>query len=152
MKNSVGILLYRFRQQQLEFFLVCPGGPFYHPAQNGVWTFPKGEALPHESEKETALREFQEETGFIITEKLSYLSKIKLRKGKTVSAFACQQEVCPENLVSQSFELEYPKNSGTFKQFPEISRGQWFSLSIAQQKIHPKLLIFIQQLSKQFTP
>ena len=147
MKNSIGILLYRYNAQQLEFFLVYPGGPFYKTEQDGAWTFPKGEAMPDEVPEATALREFQEETGFIITESLHYLDTIKLRKGKTVTAFACQQNIDPTLLKSNLFELEYPKHSGQVRKFPEIAQGQWFSKEEAVVKIHPKLLIFIEQLT-----
>ena len=41
-KTSSGILLYRFREN-LEVFLVHPGGPFWAKKDLGVWSIPKGE-------------------------------------------------------------------------------------------------------------
>jgi predicted NUDIX family NTP pyrophosphohydrolase len=42
-KHSAGILLYRFREGNLEVFLVHPGGPFWARKDTGAWSIPKGE-------------------------------------------------------------------------------------------------------------
>jgi predicted NUDIX family NTP pyrophosphohydrolase len=86
MKLSAGILLYRKGNEELEFFLVRPGGPFYKASQNGIWCFPKGEVEETENEIEAAKREFKEETGFSIKEEIYPLGQIKLRKGKIITA------------------------------------------------------------------
>ncbi len=45
MKKSAGILLYRFQNQDLEVFLVHPGGPFWKNKDAGAWSIPKGEFI-----------------------------------------------------------------------------------------------------------
>ena len=146
MKLSSGILLYR-KKKELEFFLVRPGGPFYKAKQDdGIWCFPKGEIKGKETEIEAAKREFKEETGFYIKDKIHPLGKIKLRKGKTISAYYCKKDLNPKELKSSTFTMEYPKNSGILKSFPEIEEGNWFSFKEAKIKILPKLLPFLEKL------
>ena len=62
-KQSAGLLLYRFREGTLEVFLVHPGGPFWAKKDLGVWSIPKGEMDEGEELLEAARREFEEETG-----------------------------------------------------------------------------------------
>lgn len=146
MKISAGILVYRDLNRQIEFFLVCPGGPFYQLGQDGIWTFPKGIVEENESEIEAAKREFKEETGFSISQEIKHLDTIKLRQGKRVSAYYCAGNFDTTNVKSQYFEMEYPKNSGQVVSFPEIVAANWFSYSQAKIKIHPKLLLFLNQV------
>jgi predicted NUDIX family NTP pyrophosphohydrolase len=146
MKISAGILVYRKINQQVEFFLVCPGGPFYKISQDGIWTFPKGIVEENESEIEAAKREFKEETGFHIHQEIKHLKTIKLRQGKRVSAYCCAGDFDANEIKSQCFEMEYPKNSGQIVSFPEIEAANWFSYSQAKLKIHPKLLPFLNQV------
>ena len=62
-RHSAGILMYRFREQRLEVFLVHPGGPFWAHKDDGAWSIPKGELQAGEDPLEAARREFFEETG-----------------------------------------------------------------------------------------
>jgi predicted NUDIX family NTP pyrophosphohydrolase len=48
MKISAGILLYRFKNNKTEVFLVHPGGPFWKNKDAGAWSVPKGEIMPGE--------------------------------------------------------------------------------------------------------
>lgn len=146
MKISSGILVYRKSKEELEFFLVRPGGPFYKASQDGIWCFPKGEIKEGENEIEAAKREFKEETGFSIKEEIYPLGKFKLRKGKVISAYYCKKDLNPKELKSSLFEMEYPKKSGVKRSFPEIEEGNWFSFKEAKIKMHPKLLPFIEKL------
>jgi predicted NUDIX family NTP pyrophosphohydrolase len=146
MKISAGILLYRGDKEELEFFLVRPGGPFYKASQDGIWCFPKGEVKKNETEIEAAKREFKEETGFSIKEKIYPLGQFKLRKGKIISAYYCKKDLNPKELKSSLFEMEYPKKSGVKRSFSEIEEGNWFSLEEAKLKLLPKLLPFVEKL------
>jgi predicted NUDIX family NTP pyrophosphohydrolase len=42
-KQSAGILVYRLKDEQLQVFLVHPGGPFWKNKDAGAWSIPKGE-------------------------------------------------------------------------------------------------------------
>ncbi len=61
-KQSAGILLYRKNDNELQVFLVHPGGPFFKNKDLGAWSIPKGEFLDDEDALVAAEREFLEET------------------------------------------------------------------------------------------
>jgi predicted NUDIX family NTP pyrophosphohydrolase len=61
--QSAGILLYRKINNQLQVFLVHPGGPFFKNKDMGAWSIPKGEFSDGEEPLIAARREFEEETG-----------------------------------------------------------------------------------------
>ena len=42
-KQSAGILLYRYVNDELEVLLVHPGGPYHVNKDIGAWSIPKGE-------------------------------------------------------------------------------------------------------------
>jgi predicted NUDIX family NTP pyrophosphohydrolase len=69
-KRSAGILMYRRRRGTVEVFLVHPGGPYWLKKNEGAWTIPKGEYEANEEPRAAAIREFQEETGFEVSEPL----------------------------------------------------------------------------------
>ena len=45
-RTSAGLLLYRWQGDELEVFLVHPGGPFWARKDAGAWSIPKGEIGP----------------------------------------------------------------------------------------------------------
>ena len=51
---------------ELEVFLVHPGGPFWQNKDAGAWSIPKGEFTPPEDPLAAAQRELLEETGFSV--------------------------------------------------------------------------------------
>lgn len=63
-KKSAGLVLYRFKDSQIEVFLVHPGGSFWSKKDEGAWSIPKGEYEEGEDPFEVAKREFKEETGY----------------------------------------------------------------------------------------
>lgn len=68
MKQSAGILLFRKKDELIEFFLVHPGGPFFAKKDLGFWTVPKGELNEGEDALTAAIREFKEEIGQSLTD------------------------------------------------------------------------------------
>lgn len=145
-KQSAGILLYRLNSKELEVFLVHPGGPFFAKKDAGFWTIPKGEYAESEDAFETAKREFCEETGCEIDGNFIELSSIKQKNGKIVHAWAVEGNINPENIKSNTFEIEWPPRSGKKQAFPEIDRGQWFGAEEAKEKINPAQVDLIDQL------
>ena len=145
MKESAGILMYRENENQLEFLLLRPGGLFYKNQNEGIWTIPKGIIKKNEDHIEAAKREFEEETGQKIITELTYVGKEKIRKGKTVTIFITKGDLDVSTIQSNTFRLEYPKNSGQHQFFPEIECGEWFTYEIAKNLIHPKLIIFLDK-------
>src|SRR6478736_8461424 len=120
--TSLGILLYRFIEHALEFFLVHPGGPFFKNKDEGHLTIPKGEPTDGEDLADCALREFAEETGFSITGKMIELKPIQQKGGKKVYAWAMLGNIDPLQITSNMFELEWPPKSGNIQRFPEIDK------------------------------
>src|ERR1700755_1856743 len=92
-KKSAGILLYRFREGQLEVLLGHPGGPYHAKKDIGAWSIPKGEFDDTEEPVEAAKREFFEETGFKVKGKPLSLIPIKQKSGKMVYAWAVKQDI-----------------------------------------------------------
>lgn len=134
-EHSAGILVYRVRNQQVEVVLVHPGGPLWAGKDAGAWSIPKGLFTSEEDPLEAAKREFEEETGFPIDGDFLPLGALKQPSGKTVHAWAVAGDVEVKNLISNSFEMEWPPHSGRKREFPEVDKGEWFSLSAAGEQI-----------------
>lgn len=150
MKKSAGILAYRFIDR-LELFLVHPGGPFFKNKDAGSWTIPKGEILPGENELLAAQREFYEETSHVLEGEFFALTPIKQKGGKLVIAWAIEQDIDAEKIVSNIFEIEWPPQSGLKKEFPEIDKAAWFTIEEAAIKINPAQLALVNELEKMLT-
>jgi predicted NUDIX family NTP pyrophosphohydrolase len=146
-KISSGILLYRKRQAVLEVLLVHPGGPFFARKDEGSWTIPKGELLAEEDPLEAAIREFEEETGYKPSGEFIALNPVKQKGGKIVQCWATEGDLDAANIVSNTFEMEWPLRSGKMKSFPEVDRAAWFELPIASLKINERQADFIVQLT-----
>ncbi|UAY53061.1 NUDIX domain-containing protein [Ferruginibacter albus] len=145
-KQSAGILLYRNTQNEWEFFLVHPGGPFFKNKDAGYWTIPKGEYLEKEDPLKAALREFEEETGIALTGNFKELISIKQKGGKTVKAWAIEKNIDTTTIKSNSFIIEWPPKSGKQQSFPEIDKGEWFNIALAKEKMNKEQFQFIEEL------
>lgn len=139
--------MFRRRQGELEVLLVHPGGPFFRNKDAGAWTIPKGEAGDGEDLLTRARIEFQEELGFAPSGKWIELGSVKQKGGKTVHAWAFEGNL-PEHfqLVSNTFEMEWPPRSGRTQGFPEIDRAEFFSIEEARQKINAAQITFLERL------
>lgn len=146
MKHSAGILLYRKHNDQLEIFLVHPGGPFFKNKDEGWWTIPKGETCSQETLFETAVREFQEETGYLPEGDAIPLNPITQKGGKKVHCWAIAGDLDPDFLQSNTFELEWPPKSGKRVVFAEVDEGGWFNVVQAEKKINQMQFSFIEEL------
>jgi len=135
-KASAGLLVYRTRHAQLEVFLVHPGGPFWKNKDAGAWTIPKGELAPGEEPLAAALREFQEETGLTPAGPFGSLGAVRQAGGKTIHAFASPADFEAKAIVSNTVSLEWPPRSGRTLTFPEVDRGEWFTLEAAAAKMN----------------
>ena len=145
-KQSAGILLYKKIFNDLQIFLVHPGGPFFKNKDEGNWSIPKGEFLDDEEPLSAAKREFKEETGQTIDGDFISVGSIKQKGGKTVYAWAVEGDIDHETIVSNVFDLEWPPRSGKMITIPEVDRAGWFDIVVAKQKINPAQVPFIEQL------
>ena len=150
-KQSAGILLYRNIANQLQVFLVHPGGPFFKNKDSGSWSIPKGEFLDDEDALVAAKREFLEETGQSIDGDFIPLQPVTLKSGKKVFAWAVQGDIDHQTIISNFFEMEWPPKSGKRQSFPEVDRGGWFSVQEASAKINDAQVGFIEELVKSTT-
>ena len=131
---SAGLLAFRQRAE-IEVLLAHPGGPFWAKKDDGVWTIPKGLIEGGGEPLATARREFTEETNFVAASELIPLAPVKQKSGKIVHAWAFEADFDLAKFASNTFEIEWPPNSGKRKSFPEIDRVGYFTLSAAMTKI-----------------
>ena len=144
---SAGILLFRRAPTGIEVLLAHPGGPIFARRDAGHWTIPKGEPDPGEPLIETARREFREETGHTAPDGAWLeLGSIVQKGGKVVHAWAVEGDLDPAELVSETFELEWPPRSGRRETHPEIDRLAWFNPAEARRQIKEAQIPLLDRL------
>ncbi len=146
-KRSAGLLMYHRMNDELEVFLVHPGGPIWANKDKGAWTIPKGEYEQDENPLVAARREFTEETGFQAAGEFLDLGTIKQKSGKTVTAWAFEGDCDPAKLTSNSCEIEWPPRSGRRLEIPEVDRGRWFAIKEAGKYIRKEQQPLLDNLS-----
>ncbi len=128
MKQSAGVLLYRWNQGQLEVLLVHPSGAYNRRAP---WSIPKGELDPGEAPEQTARRETAEETGITPPRELIPLGEVQYRKSrKRILGFTAQAPPGAE-----------PRCASW-----EVDRAEFLPVEEALQRIHPDQAPLIRRL------
>jgi predicted NUDIX family NTP pyrophosphohydrolase len=134
--------------------LAHPGGPFFVRKDAGAWSIPKGLIELDEDVRAAALREFREELGWAPAGELIPLGEARLRSGKRVLAFAVQTNERESDIVARfkpgGFAMQWPPNSGTTMQFPEVDRIAFFSLDEAAEKINSGQRVFLERLCARY--
>jgi predicted NUDIX family NTP pyrophosphohydrolase len=144
---TAGILMYRFNSGVLQVFLVHPGGPFWEKKDLESWSIPKG--LPEEGEEpvSAAVRELAEETGCTAPKQLVPLSPVTVKSGrKIIHSWAGEGDCDSSEVRSNTFSLEWPPDSGKFRDFPEVDRAAWFYIEEAKKRINKGQLRLILEL------
>jgi predicted NUDIX family NTP pyrophosphohydrolase len=146
---SSGLLLFRRGTGGLEVLLVHMGGPFWEKRDAGAWSIPKGEHQAHDDSLREARREFAEELGLQAPagEALD-LGERKQRSGKLIHAWAQESDLDVSEISSNTFELEWPRGSGTLRRFPEVDRAAWLGLDEAREKLVGGQVPFLDTLSE----
>lgn len=168
MKKSAGILVYRKKNNKIEILLVHPGGPYWQNRDLNTWSIPKGEitekdgltpittqiytdktnynqrksaSSQNESTliKETAIREFEEETGLKLhkedIENLKYLGEVK-SPNKILYIFVLEKDFGDKfEIKSNLIEIEWPPKSGKIIKIPEVDKVNYFDFAIAKKKL-----------------
>ncbi|CAN5769634.1 NUDIX domain-containing protein [soil metagenome] len=147
-KKSAGLLVYRFYNSEMQVLLVHPGGPFWAKKDLGAWSIPKGEFGDDEDALHAAIREVEEELGFLVSGEFVALSPVKQKSGKLIFAWALQKDLDAQNIKSNTFELEWPPTSGTQIIVPEVDRAGWFNVEEAKKKINMGQVALIDELVK----
>ena len=145
---SAGLLMYRFREGQLQVLLVHPGGPFFKNKDEGAWSIPKGEVEPGEDLLKAAAREFAEEIGPSPTDPFIPLKPVKQKGGKFVHAWAFEGNWLPPAIASNTFKIEWPPRSGRQVEYREIDRAEFFDVAAARRKINVGQVALIDELEE----
>lgn len=135
-RRSAGLLLYRTTAGSVEVLIAHPGGPFWARRDDGAWSVPKGEYEDGEDPWTVAQREFREELGKEppAGPRLE-LGAVKQSGGKVVTVFAVRADLDLTGTVSNTFTMEWPRGSGTLREFPEVDRVAWVSIGVARTKL-----------------
>ena len=114
---------------------------------DGAWSIPKGELSENEKGIDVAKREFEEELGVKPPAgEVTSLGSVRQAGGKVVHAWALEGDLDVTRIHSNMFEIEWPPGSGKMRQFPEVDRAGWFSLSEARRKLVAAQAAFIDRL------
>ncbi|MEZ5244489.1 MAG: NUDIX domain-containing protein [Acidimicrobiales bacterium] len=150
---SVGLLLYRRVDGDLQVLLAHMGGPFWSTKDDHAWTIPKG--LREDDDHDllaVALREFAEEMGSAPADgPTTDLGPCRAGR-KTNHVFARQADFDASQVVSNTFEMEWPPKSGRTEVFPEVDRAAWMRLDDARQKLVKGMLPFLDRLEAEVAP
>jgi predicted NUDIX family NTP pyrophosphohydrolase len=138
-KQSAGIVLYRRGRGGLEVLIAHMGGPHWAGkvarGKRG-WSIPKGEYGGDEDAWQAARREFREETGFEVPDSDPVpLGEITQKSGKRVIAWAVEGDLDPDEAVSNTITIEWPRKSGEFREFPEVDRVEWVTPETAKERV-----------------
>jgi predicted NUDIX family NTP pyrophosphohydrolase len=132
----------------IEVLLGHMGGPFWARRDAGAWSLIKGEYGPDELPQAAARREFAEEVGRPLPDgELLPLGETEQSGGKVVTAWALHADFDPALAVPGTFTMEWPRGSGTLREFPELDRVAWFGLPLAHEKIVKAQRIFLDRLA-----
>jgi len=71
---------------------------------------------------------------------------VKLKSGKVVRAWAVEGDCDPSAIISNTFSMEWPPNSGRQQEFPEVDRAAWFDIEEAKKKINQGQVGLLEEL------
>jgi predicted NUDIX family NTP pyrophosphohydrolase len=151
-KLSAGLLLFKYANaardaDAIHVLIAHMGGPFWVNTDEGGWSIPKGEYGEDEDAFAAAKREFEEELGTKPPDgRYLDLDTIKQPSGKRVHVWAREADLDVSQIVSNTFEMEWPPRSGQIQAFPEIDRAAWHDLETARSKLLPGQRAFLDTL------
>lgn len=143
-ETSAGILLYRKNiiTGKIEVML---GSSYSNPKKlnKRVWNIPKGHVEKGQNLVQTAIRQFEEETGILLDEKekldLNYLGLCCTQKGKHVHIFYLYKDVNggkeKVNIKSNMCEVEDLKHPGQTIMIPQLATGRYIEIDRAKELI-----------------
>lgn len=144
---SAGLLMYNNSGKGLKVFLVHPGGPFFVKKDDGYWGIPKGLIEKDEDHLAAAIREFEEETGIKPDNEFISLGTTTQSNNKIVYAWAFETDRTGKiDITCNTFEMEWPPHTGKKQQFPEVDRGEFFTIEEARKKVYSAQLVFLERL------
>jgi len=79
--------------------------------------------------------EFREELVLDAPVDLIALGRFRQSRAKLIEVFVAEGDLDTGAIVSNEFEIEWPRGSGRMQRFPEIGRAEWVSLAIARERV-----------------
>lgn len=151
-KRSAGILLFRRTgggdDGGLQVLLGHMGGPFWSRRDAQAWSVVKGEYDDDETAQAAARREFTEELGLPVPDGTPVpLGEVRQSGGKVVTVWALEGDLDPDAVVPGTFTMEWPRGSGTVREFPELDRVAWLGLDQAHARIVKGQRPFLDRLA-----
>lgn len=143
--DSAGLIPYRWTNDGLEILIAHPGGPFWARKQEGAWSIVKGEIPPGEDPQATALREFREETGWVVDGADAIpLGTVTQKAGKRITAWAIAADFDPAEMTGDEVTIEW---RGRALRFPEIDEVRWCGRETATRLLNPAQTVYYDRLS-----
>lgn len=123
------------------------GGPLWARKDDAAWSIPKGE-YDEEDPLAAARREFNEELGRPAPDGEPLpLGEVVQSGGKHVIVWAVEADFDTADIVSNTFDLEWPRGSGTIRSFPEVDRVEWCDLDTARRRLVKAQTEFLDRLA-----
>ena len=147
--QSSGLLLFRRSPEHggLQVLLGHMGGPFWASKKEHAWSIPKGlHDVGEDDPLAVAEREFAEEMGSPAPAGRSQTLGSVRSGSKTIHAFAREGDFDADAAVSNTFEMEWPRGSGTMQTFPEMDRAAWVNIEDARTLLVKGQLPFLDRL------
>ena len=151
MKRSAGILLYKKENNKYLVLLTHFGGPYWKIKDKGAWSVQKGIVEKDEKVFNAAKREVEEENNLKVTNEIYFLASKKVVKNKLAIMFYSYYDGEIFSFKSNTFKLEWPKNSKTLVEFTEMGKIEWITLEHAKEYIHPTQRFLIKKLEEKLT-
>ena len=82
------------------------------------------------------------------SERFIELTAVKSKSGKTVYAFAAEENFDTTNITSNLCWVDWPPRSGKKIEIPEVDKAEWFDVETAKKKIIGYQLPLIEELVK----
>ncbi|MFF0433907.1 NUDIX domain-containing protein [Streptomyces sp. NPDC004327] len=148
-KRSAGLLLFRRTPDGgTEVLIAHMGGPFWASRSEAAWSVPKGEYGQEEPPEAAARREFEEELGLPAPDgEWIALGEARQGSGKVVTVWAVEADLDPAAVVPGTFTMEWPRGSGTQREFPEVDRVGWYGLADAEPLLVAGQRVFLTRLA-----
>ena len=144
---SAGIIAYYFDKdfKQFKFLVAHPGGPYFKNIKN--YGFPKGHQEKNESLKETAIREFKEETSLDIDYLRLNICIENITKKKNVYYFLYPMDEIwdTSKMYSNQFYIEKFQKS-----FPEIDNYKYVSLEDLKNVLFQQDKNLVEKIAQSF--
>lgn len=144
---SAGIIAYYFdkNSKQFKFLVAHPGGPYFKNIEN--YGFPKGHQEKNESLKETAIREFKEETGLDVDylRLKNCIENITKKKNVYYFLYPMDEIWDTSKMYSNQFYIEKFQES-----FPEIGDYKYIPLEHLEDILFQQDKNLVKKIAQSF--